>query len=243
MAASKKTNMSDGPATIDRDKLRAAIRRLGPEYMFYMLDDAIDLLPLAALEGIAKKYIDIKRLRSETNAQTKLTLLADVMSFDKASRAGEYYESFMVNSANCTAQSTGTTAWIATCHRLLDRCVAEEGKSAPAEIRAAFDVLFGLLDYIDQGNDDVIFFADEGGAWQVGVVWPQVLPSWFRVLSVTATPEEYAKRITSLIRHHCDCDREKMLAAASEHATAEQREALAQAPNRPARGYSQDRRP
>jgi len=54
--------MSDEPATIDRDKLRAAIRRLGPEYVFYMLDEAIDLLPVAALEGIAKKYIDLSRM-------------------------------------------------------------------------------------------------------------------------------------------------------------------------------------
>ena len=30
---------------IDWDKLRAAIRRMGSEYVFYMLDDAIALLP------------------------------------------------------------------------------------------------------------------------------------------------------------------------------------------------------
>jgi hypothetical protein len=235
--------MSDEPVNIDRDKLRAAIRRLGPEYVFYMLDDAIGLLPLAELEGIAKKYLDLKRLRPDGDRQTKATLLVDVKAFDKASRAGEYYESFMVNSGNCTAQSTGTTAWIATCHRLLDRCVAEERKSEPVELRAAFDILFGLLDYIDQGNDDVIFFADEGGAWQVGVDWNEVLPSWFRVLSVTATPEEYAKRITSLIRHHCNHDREKMLAAASHSATDEQREALAKTPTRPPPGHSQGGKP
>lgn len=34
---------------IDRDKLRAAIRKLGDEYVFYMLDEAIDLLPEAKL--------------------------------------------------------------------------------------------------------------------------------------------------------------------------------------------------
>ena len=96
--------MSDEPVNIDRDKLRAAIRRLGPEYVFYMLDDAIDLLPLTELEGIAKKYLDLKRLRPDGDRQTKATLLADVKAFDKASRAGEYYESFMVNSGNCTAQ-------------------------------------------------------------------------------------------------------------------------------------------
>lgn len=235
--------MSDEPATIDRDKLRAAIRRLGPEYVFYMLDEAIDLLPVAALEEIAKKYIDLSRLRTESSGQTKTTLLTDVKVFDQASRAGKYYESFMVNSGNFTAQSTGTTAWIATCHRLLDRCVAEEKMMAPAELRDAFDILFGLLDRIDQGNHDVVFFADEGGAWQVAVDWPKVLPSWFRVLSVTATPEEYAKRITSLIRHHCDYDRDKLLAAASASATAEQRESLARIPDRRTRGQSQSRTP
>jgi len=30
------------------------------------------------------------------------------------------------------------------------------------EAREAFDILFGLLRHIDEGHDDVIFFADEG---------------------------------------------------------------------------------
>ncbi len=89
----------------------------------------------------------------------------------------------------------------------------------------------------------MIFFADEGGSWQVGVDSFNVLPSWFRVLSVTATPAEYAERITSLIRHHCDCDRAKMLAIASASATAEQCEALARIPDRQARGYLQVTKP
>jgi hypothetical protein len=235
--------MSAEPATIDRDKLRAAIRSLGPEYVFYMLDDAIDLLPLVELEAIAKKYLDIKLLRPDIDRPADTNPLAKVKTFDRASRAGEYYESFMVNSGNCTAQSTGTTAWIAAFHRLLNRCVADEKKREPAEIRAAFDILFGLLDYIDEGNDDVIFFADEGGAWQVGVDWAKVLPPWFRVLSVTATPEEYAERITSLIRHHCDYDRDRMLAAASASATPEQRESLTTITGRQTRGQSQGRKP
>jgi hypothetical protein len=44
------------PATIDRDKLRAAVRKLGHEHVFHMLDDAIELLPPAKLHQIAKKY-------------------------------------------------------------------------------------------------------------------------------------------------------------------------------------------
>ena len=34
---------------IDREKLRAALRKLGDEYVFYMLDEAIELLPPAKL--------------------------------------------------------------------------------------------------------------------------------------------------------------------------------------------------
>jgi hypothetical protein len=37
---------------IDRDKLRAAVRKLSNEYILYMLDDAIDVLPPAKLQKI-----------------------------------------------------------------------------------------------------------------------------------------------------------------------------------------------
>ncbi len=150
--------------------------------------------PTAKLYQIAKNYLDIKSLRPDSEIKMKVNLLAAVKAFDKVSRTGEYYDCFMVNSKNYMEQSTGTTAFIAEYRRLLDRCVAEEKKAKPAEAREAFDILFGLLDYIDECNDDVIFFADEGGAWQVGVDWERVLPPWFRVLSATAPSEEYAER-------------------------------------------------
>jgi hypothetical protein len=44
--------------------------------------------------------------------------------------------------------------------------VAEEKKADPAEVRGAFDILFGLLDYIDECNDDVIFLDRDLGAAQ-----------------------------------------------------------------------------
>jgi hypothetical protein len=194
-----------------------------------MLDDAIDLLPPAKLYQIAKKYLDLKNLRPDSEMKTKANLADAVKAFDKASRSGEYYESFMVNSKNYMEQSTGTTAWIAEFRRLLDRCVAEEKKVGPPEVREALDILFCLLDYIDECNDDVIFFADEGGSWQVGVDWEKALPPWFRVLSATAAPGEYAKRITVLLERHYSYGRDKMLAVARKAATPEQRAALASA--------------
>ena len=89
------------------------------------------------------------------------------------------------------------------------------------------DFLFGLLNHIDEGRDDVIFFADEGGSWQVGVDWAKVLPVWFKVLSATAKPVDYAERITALLACHYDYSRDRMLAIARRTATTDQRKTLA----------------
>ena len=156
------------------------------------------------------------------------SLLTDVKRFEKASLAGEYYESFGVNSRNYTQESAGTSAWIAAYLRLLDRCVINAKKSNSAEVREAMDILFGLLNHIDKGHDDVIFFADEGGSWQVGVDWAKVLPVWFKVLSATAEPREYAERITALLCYHYSYGGDKMLAIARRTATPDQRKALAE---------------
>jgi len=214
---------------IDRDKLRAEVRRLGNEYVLYMLDDALELLPPAKLNKIAKKYIDLQRLRPDAEKVTKASLLTDVQLFEKASLAGEYYESFSVNSRNYRQQSAGTSSWIATFRRLLDRCVTSAKKENPTEVREGMDILFGLLNHIDEGHDDVIFFADEGGSWQVGVDWARVLPAWFKVLSVTAGPEDFAHRVTALLSRHYSYGRDKMLAVARRTATPPQRKALAEA--------------
>ena len=224
----RRMTMARKPIQIDRDKLRAEVRKLGNAYVFFMLDDAIELLPPAKLHKIAKKYLDLKRLRPDAEKATRPSLLTDVELFEKASLAGEYYESFGVNSQNYTQKSAGTSAWIAEYLRLLDRCVNNAKKSNRAEVREAMDVLFGLLNHIDKGHDDVIFFADEGGSWQVGVDWAKVLPVWFKVLSATAEPEEYAERITALLSCHYRYGRDKMLAIARRTATTHQRKALAE---------------
>ncbi len=136
-----------------------------------MLDEAIELLPSTKLYVLAQKYLDLKRLRPDTKNATKRNLLADVKTFERASLAGEYYDSFDVNSKNFMEKSRGTTNWIAECRRLLDRCVTHAQTGDPARVCQAFGIIFGLLGRLDEGRDDVVFFTDEGGAWQVGVDW------------------------------------------------------------------------
>ena len=174
----------------------------------------------------------MKPLRPDSVKRAKSSLLEEVKAFAKASLAGEFYEAFDVNSKNCTDQSNGTSAWIAACRRLLDRCVTEASSIDPVEVRQAMDTIFGLLDHIDAGRDDVIFFADEGGSWQVGVQWDKVLPAWFKALSATAPPEEYATRINALLARHCNYGRDKMLIVARRTGTPDQRRALAEIVNR-----------
>jgi hypothetical protein len=90
------------------------------------------------------------------------------------------------------------------------------------------DILFGLLSRIDDCRDDIVFFADEAGSWQVGVNGERVLPAWFKVLSATTEPEEFVTRITTLLSRHYRYGRDKMLAVARRAATPQQRTALAQ---------------
>ena len=198
---------------IDRDKLRAAVRRFGYEHTYHMLDTAIDLLGPSKLLTLVRRHIDDpSELLSDGRAEGDL--LSDVEAFEKASLAGEYYESFSVNSKNYMEQSPGTVAWIADCRRLVGRCVAQQRKVEPVEVRQSFDLIFGLLEHIYRCLDDVIFFVDEGGSWQVGA------------LSATATPGEYAGRITSLLEHHYRRGSDRMLNIARKTATPEQRKAL-----------------
>src|SRR2546430_9506808 len=110
--------MARKPIQIDRDKLRAEVRKLGNEYVFFMLDDAIELLPPAKLHNLAKKYLDLKRLHPDAKQATPPSLLTDAQRFQKSSLAGEYYESFNVNSKNYMETSAGTRAWIAEYLRL-----------------------------------------------------------------------------------------------------------------------------
>jgi hypothetical protein len=215
---------SASASAIDRDKLRAAVRRLGDEYVFYMLDDAIDLLPPAKLAKLVSGYLDVKQLRPD--APGKKNLLADVRAFDAASRSGKYYESFNVNSKNFMDKSTGTRAFIADCNRLLDRCVTQASKGDADEIREAIEIILGLLRYIDECNDDVIFFADEAGSWQVGVDWAKVLPALFSCLSRTTEPEDYARRVVDVVDEFDRHDRGKHMAAARRLGNASQRKAL-----------------
>jgi hypothetical protein len=191
-----------------------------------MLDEALELLPRAALQRIVGRYISLDDVRADP-AASRRTLLEDVRAFDAAARAGDYYQSFNVNSKNCMDKSAGTRSFIAGFSRLLDLCVAASGNSAAADVRMSLEILFALHLYIDECNDDVVFFADEAGAWQIGVDWRTVLPAWFRCLAKTEEPAEYARLVRKAINEFDSHARVQHLAAARQAGGPTQRRALA----------------
>ncbi len=192
-----------------------------------MLDEALDFIPKARLVKLAARYVDLKRL--EPDGASRRGLFAAVEKFERASLAGEFYESFNVNSKNFMQKSNGTRAWIAECQRLLRQLVIAEGKEDPADVATALESIFRLLHHIDEGHDDVIFFADEGGSWQVGVEWRQVFPGWVRCLARIASPQEYSERVVEMIDDLDRADRAIHLREARKAATTAQKKALAQA--------------
>ncbi len=204
---------------IDRDKLRSAVCRLDDDRIRSMLDEAIILLPLAKLVKVAERYVDLANLQK---TKTAGGLLSEVKAFAKASRAGDYYESFAVNSKNYMEMSGGTRIWIAECGRLFDCCVKTGGKGKPDEAYEAFEILFALLERIDECTDDIVFFADEGGAWQVGVDWSKVLPAWFSCLAAVADPDEFAQRVVDRVDRYARYDRDIHLTTAASLASAAQ---------------------
>ena len=211
---------------LDLQRIRRAIRGSGNETIFFLLDDALSLLPPAKLRQLLAQYMKPEQFVSDV--AVKQDILAEVQAFQKACLAGEYYEAFDVNSKNCTQSSLGTLAWIADFRRLLFNCVEQSKKRNGSNLRRAFDILFDLLNRFDDADDRMVFFADEGGSWMVGIDWKQVLPAWFRVLAATADPDDYARRFETFVGRHCNFQRAELLAEARQIATPSQRKELAE---------------
>jgi hypothetical protein len=98
--------MDDRP--LDREKLRTAIRTMGGDYIFYMLDDAITLLPEAKLRKLIENYLDATEFCSD--GTQKQNLLADAKAFQEASLSGSYYNGALVMAR--IARKTPSKRWL-----------------------------------------------------------------------------------------------------------------------------------
>ncbi len=210
---------------IDISLLRELLRNeLEIEELLNFLDRAIELLPEERLPELIEGFFDPDLLKVEELSEQ--SLLEEVEDFHSDSLDGLYYEDFEVNSKNFMERSRGTMNWIAQYNRLMKRCQKESSKGKPEEICQAFERLFNLLEEIDECRDDIIFFADEAGSWQVGVEWDEVLPCYFKILGAVAEPVEYAEGVIKLVKSHADYDSDKYFKLALELSKSPQKKVL-----------------
>jgi hypothetical protein len=215
---------------VDLEKLRVALRRMSRGDLLMVAERAIEIVPrtkLRALVGDMVRLADVAE-----GKRSAAPLLAEVRRFHDASLGGEYYESFGVDSKNFMEKSEGTEAFIAEFDRLIGKCVHAVAKGPNAPVREAFDLLFALLRRIDDDPDSVVFFADEAGAWQVGVDWRTVLPAYFRCLAEGTPGDAFAREVDRAISDFADYERPRHLVAARRVANAEQKAALRRLPVR-----------
>src|SRR6266542_388073 len=215
--------------TTDLEKLRVALRRLSRGALLAIAERATELVPRAKLAALVGDLVRLEDL-AEGGGGAK-PLLKEVRKFHEAALGGVYYDSFDVNSRNFMAKSEGTEEFIAEFERLLAKCIRAM-KRPRAPLREAFDLLFALLRRIDESPDDVVFFADEAGSWQVGVDWRAVLPAYFRCLAGGASGEDFAHEVDRAVTDFADYERPRHLAAARRVANAEQKAALRRLPAR-----------
>lgn len=128
-------------------------------------------------------------------------------AFATASRRSDDYDDASGVSSRCWDElSHGTLAWIAECHRLLDRAVElSSTRTGTGDVVAAFELLFDLSDDVDDGGAEILYFADEGGAYEIDVPWESVLEAWFDCFARHAEKDgSYERRVSALIERSRD---------------------------------------
>ena len=152
-------------------------------------------------------------------------MLNEVVDFHAASLKERYREDFNVNSKNFKDESEGTAKWRRETNRLFDR-VGANSKNGDARANCyAFELLFDLLLRLDDG-EDFIFFADEGGSWQIMADYEKIFPAYFSCLATVAKPEEYARKACNVIVSLAEHEEKRHLTSARKAASKEQKKAI-----------------
>ena len=214
---------------IDSSSVRAELRTLPRGCLLLIAERAVELVPTDQLSALLGDIVHLDAVTPGTTGSGPLapTLLDEVREFRDIAMAGQYHEEIQVNNRRAFEQSPGTDAFVADFDRLMRKCIGAVGQGEnDSDVRESFEVLFGLLRHIDEGNDDVLFFADDGSSLDVGVNWRAVLPAYFRCLPETSLPKEYARTVDDAIADFASHDRPHYLTMAGNTAKDAQRAAL-----------------
>ena len=208
----------------DLTKLRNELRGLRRCDLLIIAERAVELVSKANLKPLLGDFMHVDVL--VVPGTMPAPLIEEIEKFYGESCDGRYFEHFEANAKNYMEHSRGADAFVAEFDRLLRQCVQPVGHQPGTSVREAFEVLFRLLRRIDEAHDDVVYFADEAGSWQLGVNWRMVFPAYFRCLAEMVSPEEFARTIDQMIRAFAEHERPLHLRTAHQVASAAQQAAL-----------------
>ena len=214
---------------IDLKGVRRELRALPRGTLLMIAERAAELMSNAKLKALMADFFAINEI--ETASLVPPSLLDEVRTFHAASLGGQFYKERPIHFNNTTDQSTGSDAFIAEFDRLIRHCIRATKTAPPMAVRESFELLFDVLRCIDKGNDDIIFFADEGGSWAIGVDWRSVFPVYFRCLAKTASAHVFAQVVDQVIRDFADYQRPYYLQLARRVANPAQKAALRALPD------------
>lgn len=186
---------------------------------------ALELLPATQLSALLGDFVQLAASPAEAG-DAPVSQLDEVRGFYDAAMAGNYHEAVEINNRGRQEESGSTDAFISEFDRLLRRCIRAADQETHSEARSSFELLFGLLRHIDEGNDDILFFANDGGSLEVGVDWRAALPAYFMCLAETSSPEEFARTVDFSIEDFSPYDRPHYLTTARNVANVAQRMTL-----------------
>lgn len=210
---------------IDFTAVRAELRALNRSSLLIIAERAIELMPASQLSTLLSDFVRVETSTAEAS-HTSVSLPDEVKMFCDAAMAGEYFKTVEINNRGRQKQSKGTDAFIAEYHRLLHKCICAADQKVLSELCESFEFLFGLLSHIDEGDDDVLFFADDGSSLDVGVDWRIALTAYFNCLAKTSSQEEFAHTVGVAIADFVSYDRQWYLDLARNVANDAQRAAL-----------------
>jgi hypothetical protein len=161
----------------DLTKLRNELRKAAPLRLLIIAERAAERVSMADLKPLLSDFMHVDVL--VVPGTKPAPLIEEIQKFYDESCDGRYFEQFEANAKNYKEHSRGTDAFVAEFDRLLRQCVHAVEHQPGASVREAFEVLFRLLRRIDEAPDDVVYFADEAGSWQLGVNNGECAPGYF----------------------------------------------------------------
>ena len=216
---------------IDLAAVRRELRTLTRGNLLILAERATQRLSTPQLRALLADVMPLHDV--DSTASTAASLSDEVAQFHAASMGGQFYEACPIGAKGDACTSRATDAFIAEFDRLIRQCIRAAPTAPPQTVRDAFERLFNLLRHLDKGNDDLLFFADDGGSLDIGVDWHAVFPVYFRCVAQTTSADVFREVVDQVIRAFASAQRPHHVRTAGRAANPAQKRALRTLADRP----------